>query len=441
MSDQLSIDDLLRPNEPGPEAGPEPEPVRRRPRRGARAVAWIIPLALMLAAGGYVAFSANVSLPAPALEVMADTASEAAASNSAPQELVEAQLLPTAIGWFHGSDEEVWTNDEAAYPLGSITKLIMMLVAFEYMPLDPGAEGETYVWTAADAALTAKYQAVDGVSYNIPVGTAMTQRDMMKLIFLPSANDVAHAYALWVFGSNDAFLAALDSWKAEHGLDSISLIEPTGMEVADVATAADIVRVTRLALQNPTIAEFNAMEYAEMPWGIGTVVNSNPLLGIVPGVVGTKTGTIYSSYNLTAAQTMSVDGREVINISVTLDRPSQSARAGAGAAVLQAMSELPVSRTLVEEGEVIGTLRAVTGETIELVANESVTALLLPGETASRTVELDSGWGGWDAKPEGAGTITVATPAGEITVPVHATGTLTEPDLWWRLTHPREVLG
>src|SRR5699024_11015038 len=118
------------------------------------------------------------------------------------------------------------------------TKLIMMLVSMEHRPLEPGSEGETYVWTAEDAARTEGYLAVDGVAYRIPVGTEITQRDMLKFIFLPSANDMAHTYALWTFGSNEAFLEALDAWKAEHGFDSITLVEPTGMNTDDRASAA-----------------------------------------------------------------------------------------------------------------------------------------------------------------------------------------------------------
>lgn len=401
---------------------------RRRRRRGLRIAAWAIPLLLVLGAGGYVAAVANAPLPEPEFTLVAGEASEVEADGAAAQATVDARPLPTAIGWLHGGDDEVWSNDDATYPLGSITKLIMMLVSMDHRPLEPGAEGDTYVWTAEDAARTEGYLAVDGVAYRIPVGAELTQRDMLKFIFLPSANDLAHTYALWTFGSNEAFLEAFEVWKAEHGLDSITLIEPTGMETDDRASAGDLVRVARLALENPTIAEFNAMQAAEMPWGVGWIENSNPLLGVMPGVIGTKTGTIYSSYNLIVSQEFWVEGRKTVNISVTLDRPSKHAREASGREVLNAMAELPQTFELVEEGEIIGTLTGVDGSSVDLITEGSASATLLPGESATRTANVTAD----------GGTISIETPDGTIEVPLRMTGSLTEPDLWWRITNPGE---
>ena len=393
---------------------------------------------LILGGGAYTAAIALAPLPDPEFTLTAEENSSVTATPAAAQTIVDAQPLPTAIGWLHGEDDAVWSNDSETYPLASISKLIMMLVALEHKPLEPGAEGETYVWTESDAALTAGYMAVNGVSFHIPVGTELTQRDMLKLIFLPSANDVAHAYALWVFGSVDAFVSAFDEWKARHGLDSMTLIEPTGMDTANRANAADLVRAAQLALKNPTITEFTSMQEADMPWGIGTIHNTNPLLGTMPGIVGLKTGTIYSAYNLVAAQEVNAEGVEVVNISVTLNRRSQEARAAAGRSVLESMSTLPQSVPVVESGELLGTLTGPDGESIDLVANESVLATLLPGESATRSVHVTDDW---NAGPAAAGTVSVSSPTGTTEVAIRHTGTLTEPDLWWRLTNPFALFG
>lgn len=424
----------------------------RRIGRGTRILIFFVPLMLVLGSGAYTAASALAPLPDHEFTLTAGENASVTASASAAQAIVDAQPLPTAIGWLHGENDgvgdgvadgadgadAVWSNDSETYPLGSISKLIMMLVALEHKPLEPGTEGETYVWSASDAALTAGYMAVNGVSFNIPVGTELTQRDMLKLIFLPSANDVAHAYTLWTFGSVEAFVAAFDEWKSEHGLDSVTLVEPTGMDTDNRANAADLVRVSRLALENPTITEFTGMQSADMPWGIGTIYNSNPLLGEMPGIVGLKTGTIYSIYNLIAAQEVSVDGIEAVNISVTINRGSQEARAAAGQSVLESMAALPKSVPVVESGEILGTLTSAHGETVDLVASETVFATLLPGESATRTVQVVNDW---NVDPEAAGTVSVSSPTGSTEVAIHRTGTLTEPDLWWRLTHPSILFG
>lgn len=393
---------------------------------------------LVLGASGYTAAAALAPLPGPTVEVAAGATDPFVVDAAGAQAAVDAHGLPTAIGWAH--DDEVWTNDETAYPLGSITKLITILVCMDYKPLEASAYGETYIWTAEDAARTDGYLAVDGVAYSIPVGTELTQRDMLKFIFLPSANDFAYAYAMWVFGSNEAFLAALDEWTTKHGLESISFIEPTGMEMDDRASAADLVRVTRLALQNPAIPEFNGMKTAEMPWGVGVIENSNPLLGVVPGVVGTKTGTLHAfGYNLIVSQEADAAGRPITKISVTLGRPSGAARAASGEAVLNSMTELPQEVELVAAGETVGSLVTVDGTSVPLVTADAATAVLLPGEEATFTIDLEE-----EAPSEAgstAGVMVVSSPAGEIEVPVVIGGEIPEPDLQWRLMNPGVLFG
>lgn len=392
---------------------------------------------LVLCGGGYVAAAALAPEPpltaelAPGEEAPRSVTPDAAGA----QAIVDAQALPTAIGWHH--DDEVWSNDDAAYPLGSIAKLITVLVTMDYKPLAPGADGDIYTWTAADAARTRDYLAMDGVAYAIPVGTQLTQRQMLEFIFLPSANDYAHAYALWVFGSNDAFLEALAGFTERHGLHSVQLTEPTGMVVEDHASAADLVRIARLALANPTIAELNATPTAVMPWGVGQIENSNQLLGVMPGVIGTKTGTIYSAYNFIVSQRVDVAGRELVNIAVTLARPSKQARADSGREMLTAMGTLPQAITVVTQGERVGTVTAPTGETVGLIAAESLQTTLVPGEEALRHTVLTPVTPG----PAGAqaGVIRVTTSQGEHEIPILTDAPIGRPDLAWRLTHPQEL--
>lgn len=293
-------------------------------RRRRRTVAAL--LVVVLAGVAYASACALATLPEMRPSPTAEAELQIDADAAAAQAVVDVQPLPTAIGWAH--EEAVWSNDDTVYAIASISKLITVLVCLQARPLEPGAEGPTYIWTAEDRARQDFYLSLDGVAYPIPVGTEVTLRQMLQLILLPSANDFAAAYAYWTFGDNDAFLAAVDAFTAEHGLESVSLVEPTGLDVDNRANAADLVRIARIALQNPTVLEFTGMPRAEMPWGIGLIENTNPLLGDVPGVIGLKTGALnVVGYNLVLAQRVDALGREVVNISVTLARPSKEDRA------------------------------------------------------------------------------------------------------------------
>ncbi len=416
----------------------DPALKRAASRRRIRRLSVTLLTLCVLLAGGYTAAIALATAPAPEVELAADAEQESAADPASAQAIVDAHTLPTAVGWLHR--DEIWSNSADTHPIASISKLVTALVCLEQQPLDPGAEGTVHVWTERDRALQEDYLARDGVAYPIPVGTEVTTRQMLTLMLLPSANDFASAYAYSVFGDNDAFIAAVDAWKAEHGIESLTLVEPSGMDEGNTATAEDVLRIGRLALANPTIAEFTRTPHAELPWGIGLVENTNPLLSRTPGMLGLKTGrSSVAGYNLVAAQQSSASGRELVGIAVTLSRGSAEERIQSTSAALAALAAAPQPVGLVAEGETVGTATTVDGEDIPLVTTASASAVLVPGESASRIAELKP----LDAGKAGrvAGVIRVETPTGSEAVPVVTAEAIVEPGFWWRFTHPAAVLG
>ncbi|QIM15422.1 hypothetical protein G7067_01785 [Leucobacter insecticola] len=395
-------------------------------------------VALLL--GGYTAAVALTPLPEAIISIDAAAATQTL-DPAAAQATVDAQDLPTAIGWLEG--EEVWTNDPEPQPLASLSKMVTVLVGLEQRPLEAGSDGFTHVWTAEDARQQEEYLAMDGVAFPIPVGTEVTQRQMLTLIFLPSANDFAAAYADSIFGDNASYLSAVEDWKVRHDLDSLTMAEPTGMDEANTASAADVLRIARLVLNNPAAAEFTQMSTAELPWGIGVVENTNPLVATLPGVIGVKTGASSSAgYNLAVAQQIDVLGRNVTQLAVTLGRASKEDRAQSGRDALRAIALLPQETEVVAENEAVGTVTTVQGDRIPLLAERGSSSVLLPGESAERSVTLQA-----TTLPVTAtagtrvGTIPIESPTGRDDIPVVTAETLTAPDFWWRVTHPVEVFG
>lgn len=435
-----------------------PAPVRTR-RRGP----WIaggVAGALLLGAGGYTTAVAVTPLPEPRVSAADpaewDTAAAAVAALAATsaEEAVAAQGGPAAAGWLDASEGPlaapsslepgdglpVWANDDTPLPIASITKLVTALVGLEHAPLLEGDEGPVYTWTEADVARQDGYIAQDGVAFPIPVGSEVTMRQMLTLMLLPSANDFAAAYAGLTIGDEADFIASVASWAESNGLESLSLVEPTGMDEANVASAADVVRIGRLALANPVIAELTRLPSAELPWGIGEVENTNPLLTQLPGVVGLKTGrSSAAGFNLVTAQETTASGRPAVKLTAVLGRDSAAERARQSSALLTAMDGAPQPLQLVHPQELVGTATTVDGQTVELVADGSADTVLLPGEAAERAVEL----GALQFGPAGqaAGTIRATAPTGETEVPVVTATPLAEPDLWWRITHPALVFG
>ena len=333
----------------------------------------------------------------------------------------------------------MWSNDDEAHPIASITKLVTVLVGLEQQPLAPGEDGPEYVYSAADQQREGELRALDAIMHPVPVGTVFTTRQLLELALIPSSNDYAIAYAYWVFGDNEAFVAAVDAWAEEHGLDSLSIVEPSGLSSENRANAADLVRLGRLALQNPTVLEITGMSRAEIP-NIGEVTSTNPLIDR-KGVIGLKTGSLDAAgYNLLLARTTRVKGRDLVQLAATLARPSREARAASGDEMLALMADLPKRKRFVAEGEEVGSVTTWQGELVPLVAAQGARGVLLPGESATRTVSL-APLRGETAAGGSVGEIVIDAPTAPAPVPVVTGAAIVEPDFWWRLTHPGELLG
>ena len=182
------------------------------------------------------------------------------------------------------------------------------------------------------------------------------------------------------------------------------------------------------------------MQTADLPWGIGTVQNTNSLLHRLPGMLGLKTGRSSSAgYNLVAAQTSDASGRELVKLAVTLGRDSPEARIDSTSGLLAWLGVLPQETPLVGAAYQLGSVTTVDGITLPLVATGAASTVLLPGETASSTVTLTEVGAG--KAGQAAGSITVDTPASEEQVQIVTAQAIVEPDFGWRFTHPAKVFG
>ncbi len=226
----------------------------------------------------------------------------------------------------------------------------------------------------------------------------------------------------------------------------------------NVATPSDLVRLTRLALEEPIVAEIVAEASAEIP-GIGLVETTNRLLG-EPGIIGVKTGTTFpDGYSLSAAQLVALDDRELTAIAVTNGRTNGDDRSGNTREALAALTTARETITIGEANERVGSVTTWLGETVPLILAEPVELTLVPGDRVSRSLELTPGSLSADAlagrretasdsdaaTAAAAGTpvgiSTISGPAGDLTQPIVTASALNEPDLWWRLTNPALLFG
>lgn len=318
-------------------------------------------------------------------------------------------------------------------PMASITKVVTSLVVLDAHPLAPGESGPTATMTAADAALYGTYLAQNGTVATVSTGMTFTERQLLELTLIKSANNYTTTMALWAFGSQDAFLTAARAWLSENGLDQIVINEPTGIDRSNVGPVDQIVELGRIALAHPVIAEIVATQAIDVP-PLGVLPNTNQLLGLA-GVDGIKTGTLDDfGANLLFSADYTVGESTVTVIGVVLGGPDHDS---IDRDILTLLESTLANFTEVEvaaDGETFATYRAVWGESVAAIAAERAT-LLRWGETPVTVVveaeELRTGAAGDDV-----GDLVFTSGPATVRVDLELAADLGDPGPWWRLTNP-----
>lgn len=177
-------------------------------------------------------------------------------------------------------------NPDRKLPMASITKLMVLLIADEYVESGKLSLDETVVGTA-----TAK--ATEGSRVYLDEGEEMSLEDILRSISIPSANDAAVALAEHISGSEQAFVELMNKKAKEMGLTNTHYVTASGLDAeGHYSTARDIATVSReIVLHHPRIMEHAKMTDATLRGGTFPLNNTNNLLYRYEYCTGLKTGT------------------------------------------------------------------------------------------------------------------------------------------------------
>ena len=183
----------------------------------------------------------------------------------------------------------------------SVTKVMTMLLIME--ALDGGSISLTDTVTASETAA-----AKGGSQIYLKVGETMSVSDMLKSIAVSSANDCACAMAEHLSGSEEAFVARMNSRARELGMNDTTFVNCTGLDdgadaVNHRTSAYDIALMSRELLKNhPKIKDFTTIWMDSVRGGTFGLSNTNKLIRFYPGATGLKTGfTTGAGYCLSAS--------------------------------------------------------------------------------------------------------------------------------------------
>ena len=323
-------------------------------------------------------------------------------------------------------------------PIASITKIITALVVLQKAPLGVADAGPSIAFTAADAANTKAYAARDGDVYPIKVGGSMSERDVLTIALVPSANNYARALADWAFGSEEDFLPVARTWLASHGLTSTTLTDCTGLNPQNTSTPSDLIALGKLALANPLVSKLIATKTATLPV-VGAISNTNQLLGTV-GINGIKTGTLNSAgASLLFSSRLELGGHVVTLVGVVLDGPNHPTIDAAIASLVTAAREGFHLVTLATEGQRFATYTTAWGDRTTAVAARTVSVVVWGGTAITARASV-SGITPSNKKGAVVGLVSFAAGTQRVTVPLRLGARLDGPDPGWRLGHPGELL-
>jgi len=318
-------------------------------------------------------------------------------------------------------------------PMASITKVITSLVVLEAHPLALGESGPVVTMSSADAALYGSYLVQNGTVANVRAGMTFTEQQLLELTLVKSANNYTMSMVLWAFGSQDAYLVAANAWLTAHGLTGIVVLEPTGINPANVAPVDQLVELGRIALENPVIADIVNRKTADIPQ-VGVLPNTNELLGI-NGVDGIKTGTLDDfGANLLFSADYLVGETTITVIGVVLGGPDHDVIDNDILALLGTVVGNFTEVEVAADAEPFATYQAAWGDTTQAVAADRTTLLTWAGAPITTAVETDEVRTG-DAG-EDVGEVTFTSGPMSVTVELELAVDLDDPGPWWRLTNP-----
>ncbi|GGE36392.1 D-alanyl-D-alanine carboxypeptidase [Marinicauda pacifica] len=276
-------------------------------------------------------------------------------------------------------------NGDEPMPPASMSKLMTVYMAFEAirdgrLSLDDELPVSEEAWRRGGAA-------TGGSTMFLEPNTRARVGDLLRGIIVQSGNDACIVIAEGLEGTESNFADAMTERAHQLGLTSANFENATGWPHPDhEISAADLARLAALIIEEfPELYEI----YSETDFTYNGIrqFNRNPLLGVVEGADGLKTGhTEESGYGLVGSAER--DGTRRVTVFNGME--SGRARADEAERIMRAaFTEFEIVE-LVQAGEVLGQADVFMGtaSVVDLRAGEALTVGVHRRERADLTAEI-----------------------------------------------------
>lgn len=200
----------------------------------------------------------------------------------------------------------------------SVTKVMTLLLVME--AIDSGQLHYDDTISASAYACS-----MGGSQIWLKEGEQLTVDELLKAVFVVSANDCSVALAEHLSGSEEAFVERMNQRARELGMNDTCFKNATGLPAeGHVTSAYDIALMSReLISRHPDIRKYTTIWMDTLRGGTSSLVNTNKLVRFYDGTTGLKTGsTAAAQYCISA--TAEKNGMELI--AVILKSPSAAQR-------------------------------------------------------------------------------------------------------------------
>ncbi len=208
-------------------------------------------------------------------------------------------------------------NSHNKMPPASVTKVMTLLLVME--AIDSGKISIEDMVTVSEYA-----SSMGGSQVFLSPGEQMSLHDMLKATVIASGNDSSVALAEHVAGSEESFVALMNTRAKELGMNDTTFKNCTGLDTeGHVTSAYDIALMSRELIKHPKIKEYTTIWMDTLRNGAFQLANTNKLIRSYKGITGLKTGsTSVAKFCLSA--TAMRDGMELI--ATILAAPSSNER-------------------------------------------------------------------------------------------------------------------
>ncbi|AEW98062.1 MULTISPECIES: D-alanyl-D-alanine carboxypeptidase family protein [Streptomycetaceae] len=331
-------------------------------------------------------------------------------------------------------------------PTASIAKIMTAYVILRDHPLGRDEQGPRI---PVDAQAVADGKAEDESRVEgLREGETFSEQDMLRMLMIPSGNNIARLLARWDTHSSDVtvFAARMNQAAKDLGMRNTTYTDPSGLDRGTVSTAVDQLVLAEQVMRYDAFRVVVAQPDADIP-GLGRIYNNNsPLLMAGLSVRGIKTGSnTPAGGTLSWAAYKTVDGADRLILGAMLGQHvtgpdpnganSLALVLNNSKKVIAAVRDALTSAVAVRKGQVVGHVDDGLGHRAPVVATADLTVVGVPGQKLTVTPR---GVRGHVPRTAKAGTVlgelTTGTGATARRVPIALAADLVGPSFWTRLT-------